>query len=233
MTAGAPEGIFGDSPARCARPEFSEALFAAPFPQGSQSWNGPAFHITELATPSAGAPVFRMEGTVTAPLPLLAAMIRESDLGDLAGSLSTWEVLESQPSAPFQQRIFYVSKLPWPFRARAFYIGNWVERPSNESFALLSTSLDPDDAICARVGRDVLGDVAFSGYFLVPLAEGQTWLRRVIGIDLHLPMPGAILRRMLTGVYRGNYAWLNEAARSDNSRFDQRMDRDPLYATLG
>jgi hypothetical protein len=223
----------GGSPVRRARREFCEALFAVPVPRRGGAPDQSVFRIAELAVPSAAAPVFCMEGAVASELPLLAAMVRESDLGDLAGSLARWEVLESQPCAPFHQRIFYVSKLPWPLRARAFHIGNWVELPGDGSFALLSMSLDPDDAVRARAGKAVWGEVSFSGYHLVPLADGRTWLRRVIGVELHLPMPRAVLGRMLAGVYRANHAWLNRTAQSDAAaRFAERMARDPLYAAL-
>jgi hypothetical protein len=174
-----------------------------------------------------------MEGAIAAPLGLVAAMIREGDLGDLAGDLACWDVIESQACDPFHQRIFYVSTLPWPFRARAFHVGNWVERPTAESFAMLAMSLEPDATLRARVRREVWGDVVFSGYFLVPLADRRTWLRRVIGVDLRLPMPRAILRRTLVQVYRQNYSWLNRTAQCDLAgRFEERMAREPLYATL-
>jgi hypothetical protein len=231
MAAGTREGIAGESPVRRTRAELCDALFAPPFPGNEQ--NGSGFRIAEIAALSAGPPVFRMEGTVAAPLRLLAAMIRESDLGSLAGSLARWNVLESQACAPFHQRIFYVSKLPWPFKDRAFYIGNWVERPTVDSLGIVSMSLEPDAEIRSGVRKEIWGEVAFSGYFLVPLDDRRTWLRRVIGVELRLPMPRGMLRRMLIQVYRGNYRWLNQAARSELAgRFEERMAKDALYATL-
>jgi hypothetical protein len=223
-----------DSPAPQARRDLCEALFDPPLPARGSAMSGGRFAINEIHDAKPGPPIFRMEGTVAAPLRLTAAMIREFDLGNLTGNLTTWAVLESGRTEPFRQRLFYVSKLPWPFRPRAFYIGNWVERPGPDSFAMLATSLEPDDAVRARVRNEVWSEVLFSGYHLIPLADRSTWLRRVIGIELALSMPRRLLRRMLIEVYRGNYKWLNEAPRSAEllRRYDERMANDPIYATL-
>jgi hypothetical protein len=222
-----------DSPAQRARRDLCEALFDAPVPASGSAVSGIPFTINEMHDAKPGPPIFRMEGPEAAPLRLVVAMIREFDLGSLTGKLATWEVLESRTTEPFQQRLFYISKLPWPFRPRAFYVGNWVERPNSDSFALLATSLDPDGSVRGRVRDEVWGDVVFSGYHLVPLAGGSTWLRRVIGVELRLPMPRRLLRRMLIEVYRGNHKWLNEAPRSMDlvRRYEARMAGDPVYAT--
>ena len=191
------------------------------------------FRIGELPDRSSISPMFWMEGVVAAPLRLVAAMVRESDLGTLAGSLARWDVLESERSEPFSQRVFYVSKLPWPFADRAFHIRSWTERPAPQSLVIQSTSLEPDDAVRARLGKAAWGKVEFSGYHLVRLAPGSTWLRRVIGVELGLPLPRGFQRWMLRQVYRGNYEWMNETARAGSlDRFEQRMASDPLYASL-
>jgi hypothetical protein len=221
-----------DSPALRARRDLCEALFESPLPSRGSATGSP-FAIREMRD-AAGPPIFRMEGTLAAPLRLAVAMIRELDLGELTGKLAASEVLESLPIEPFRQRLFYISKLPFPFRSRAFYVGNWVERPGGDSFAMLATSLDPDGAVRDRVRNEVWGEVVFSGYHFVPLDERTTWLRRVIGVELDLPLPRRLLRRMLIEVYRRNHQWLNEAPRSQDlvRRYEERMAEDPVYATL-
>ena len=174
-----------------------------------------------------------MEGTIAAPIRHVTAMIWESDLGTLAGTLTRWEVLEAETSAPFRRRVFYISKLPWPFMDRAFHIRAGVERPAPNSVGIISASVSEPD-LHDRAGSAVWGDVLFSGYHLKSLGSRTTWLRRIIGIELGLAMPRGMMRWSLIKVYRGNYRWMNQAAGSDlMRRLEERMARDPLYASLG
>ena len=214
------------------RPEFREALFQALAVTDGAFADG-TFRIAEILKRPTDPPMFWMEGTVSAPLRLVAAMIRESDLSTLAGTLLRWDVLESEAAAPFRRRIFYVSKLPWPFKNRAFHISSWFEQPTSNSFGILSTSIPSNGDMHAAAGTSVWGDVAFSGYHLVSLGPRLCWLRRVIGIELRLPMPRRLLCRSLVQVYRGNYKWMSKAACSDLVlRFEQRIANDPFYSSL-
>jgi hypothetical protein len=217
---------------KLARPELHDALFQGA-PDTIRSWTSDEFQIKEFPARDSDPPIFQMEGTISAPLALVAAMIRESDLGSLAGSLGRWDVLESERSDPFRRRVFYISKLPFPFKDRAFYMDSWVERPGPDSLGIVSVSLPADRDVCDHLGNAAWGEIVLSGYYLVQMAPRLTWLRRLIGIELGLPMPRGILRRMLINVYRGNYKWMNKAARSDLvRRFEQRMANDPLYSSL-
>ena len=50
---------------------------------------------------------------------------------------------------------------------------------------------------------------------------------------LGLPLPKALLRKILVQVYRGNYKWMNQISQSNGmSAFEQRMSGNPLYTSL-
>ena len=72
--------------------------------------------------------VHYIDGVVTAPPLDVLARVREADLSGLAGDLGLYEVLADAPTPPFTRCLRYLSRLPWPWRPRAFVVEQRFER---------------------------------------------------------------------------------------------------------
>ena len=186
--------------------------------------------VRGLRDPGARAATFTTDAWLPVPPAIVIALVREADLGPLAGELRLWDarVLDGEP---WSQHIVYVSALPWPMRDRAFAIENRVTLVEGGA-RLDSASVAPDAAERARVGGARWGKVVYSGY-LVTSERGGARLRRVIEIDLDLPLPASVERAVLEKVYADNHAWLARGVEHARApAIAARIGDDPMYAAI-
>lgn len=189
-----------------------------------------------------GGEFFLAEGVVRVPPGLACAMVRDADLTPLAGSLAEWKVTrkDAASSPPnFARCVQYTSRLPWPFANRNFEVESWF---------LPSTSLPPHLArACVYVsqtpeptGRSPLrlknvdgvdGDVEFSGYCFmsVPGSPEKCFIRRVISVDLKMPLPKWMLRSSFLRVFESDFVWMDRPPVSATDALRERIASDPAY----
>lgn len=182
----------------------------------------------------AGSPVatFVTDTWLDVPPAELTALIREADLGPLAGKLALWEASGTADVPPWSRRLLYVSALPWPLADRAFCIQSEVFLDADGSVRIESASVPADGRERERVGRAAWGSVAFSGYVIRPVSGGSR-LTRVIEVDLALALPRRLELQLLRKVYADNHAWLAEGRKHARSpAFAARMTADPMYARV-
>lgn len=182
--------------------------------------------------PGAVAATFATDAWLdVAPVDLLA-LIREADLGPLAGRLSRWEPRSIEAGSPWTQRVLYVSDLPWPFRPRVFCIESRVTLRDGGVVRIESASAEPDAGERARVSGAAWGTVVFSGYNTTP-ARGGARLQRVIEVNLGMRWPRRAEVALLSRVYAHNHAWLAGGRKHATAReFVARKERDPVYAAV-
>jgi cytochrome P450 len=188
--------------------------------------------ISGRHTPAARVATFVTDAWLDVSPAELTALVREADLGPLAGKLTLWETSGTADSPPWSRRVLYVSALPWPLSDRAFCIQSQVFLDPDGSVRIESASVPPDGREQARVGRAAWGSVAFSGYVIRPVSGGSR-LTRVIEVDLALSLPQRLERELLRKVYADNHAWLERGQQHARSpAFAARVASDPMYARV-
>ncbi len=168
-----------------------------------------------------GPATFVSEGALPGPVSLAAALIKEADLGGLAGSLRRWEPTRLSPC---QERIAYTSRLPWPLADRSFTV---LERYGGGPGEALILGQDLEGAV-AEAGT-VLGSVICSAYRIARVGTGCA-LRRLIRIELHLPLPVPWTDRLLAGTFLADLDRLRAGMARPPAGLAQRMAQEPLYA---
>lgn len=181
--------------------------------------------------PDARAATMTSDAWLDVPPAALVALIREADCGPLAGDLRSWDVREAAADS-FMQRIVYVSRLPWPFRDRAFCICSQVKLLDGGVIQIESRSVEPTADELAMGRGTFWGTVVFSGY-RIRSVRGGSHLRRVFEADLGMPLPSRIEISLLRGVFQENHRWLAEGKlHVEGAELARRMQRDPLYAAV-
>lgn len=198
--------------------------------RSAEPFQGP--RVLGRRDPAARAATFATDVWLDVPPTALVALVREADLGPLAGDLSLWEVRSSEDRPPFTERLLYVSRLPWPFRDRAFCVVSEVHLLESGAVRIASASVDPDPAEEARVSGARWASVTFSGYHLRS-ERGGARMVRVIEVDLAMGLPARLELALLKQVYTGNHKWLaGGRARAERPDFAARMSRAPVYAAI-
>ena len=151
---------------------------------------------------------FLSEGPLPGPSRQVAALIKEADLGGLAGNLRRWRAWRADPTT---ELISYTSRLPWPLADRHFSV---LERYGGGPDEALLLGQDTLGASLADIPEPLLrafmaelpeagtvgGSVLCSAYRLTPRPNG-CHLRRLTRIELHLPLPAAWTTALLARTF--------------------------------
>lgn len=188
-------------------------------------------------------PTFKAQAEIDAPPLVVAAIIKEADLGGLAGELLQWRVGRL---SPFLELVHYVTKFPPPFSARDFCVTERYGVESDGSVLVLGQDLHEGDlpmvkpsvkAIAHWQERGcVRGSVRRSGYQVSPIHRAGrvlTRLRRVIDIDLCMWVPASVCERLLARSFAQDVTRMRaQAAAFAGSKLEQRTEQDWFYKVV-
>lgn len=188
-------------------------------------------------------PTFKAEAEIDAPPLVVAAIIKEADLGGLVGELLQWRVGRL---SPFLELVHYVTRFPAPFSARDFCVTERYGVEEDGGVLVLGQDLHEGDlplvkpsvkAIAEWQERGcVRGSVRRSAYQVSPAQRGgrvNTRLRRVIDIDLCMWVPASVCERLLARSLAQDFARMRaQAAAFAGSRLQQRTDQDWFYKVV-
>lgn len=182
-----------------------------------------------------GPPTFVSEGLLPGSLLHTAALIREAELGGLAGSLRRWRVFRLSIN---QELISYTSRLPWPLSDRAFGVLETYGGDAGEALILgEDTERSSYDATHPEALRfqgeqaepgTVAGRVLCSAYRITALPEGCR-LRRLTRIELALPLPASWSKALLARTFLDDLERLRAGLRRTPPGLAERIAQDPLY----
>ncbi|KXZ41828.1 hypothetical protein GPECTOR_270g702 [Gonium pectorale] len=166
---------------------------------------------------------FLTEGEFDAPPLHLLCLVREFDLGQLAGQLLGFKLLEASVTRTLSH---YTSSLPWPFQPRwvcaamRFGVVQATGAVVSLGQSLHVASPAPAaaaDATPAPPPGATRGTVHYSFYHIQPLpaqrpgpgpgsgsGPARCRLRRIINVDMHVCLPRPLLRSSLTRHYAGD-----------------------------
>ncbi|PNG99683.1 hypothetical protein TSOC_014412, partial [Tetrabaena socialis] len=171
----------------------------------------------------------------------LACLVRDFDVGSLAGQLQDFRVLAASPSLLQAE---YVSVLPWPFEPRwlsvTMRIG--VVRGTG-AVVLLGESVR---GAAPPPGRAVTpGTVHYSYYHIAPAAPARangrasgaggvrSVMRRAINIDMRIPLPAFVVRKSLASHYAADMAAVErEVAGWEGGALQRRLREGECYRVL-
>lgn len=188
-------------------------------------------------------PTFKAEAELDAPPLVIAAMIKEADLGGLTGELVQWRVGRL---TPFIELVHYVTKLPAPYSARDFCVTERYGVQGDGTVLVLGQDLQDGDlplvkpsvkAIAGWQERGcVRGAVRRSGYEVTPVRrDGRltTRVRRVLSVDLDLWMPAAVYERLLARTLAQDFGRMTaQAATFAGSALERRTQEDWFYQVV-
>lgn len=188
-------------------------------------------------------PTFKAEAELDAPPLVVAAIIKEADLGGLAGELLQWRVGRL---SPFLELVHYVTKFPPPFSARDFCVTERYGVESDGTVLVLGQDLHDGDlplikpsvkAISQWQERGcVRGSVRRSGYQVSPVRrDGRvaTRLRRVLDIDLCMWVPAAVCERLIARNLAQDFERMRaQAAAFAGSALEKRTEQDWFYKVV-
>ena len=160
-----------------------------------------------------GATAFQVEGPVAASPEDVVSYVREAELSGLAGELARYEVLRESDAPPYARVVAYATRLPWPFRARAFVVEQTFSR---EGDAIVVDSRSVAAPWAGAPQGCVPGRVVYSGY-RVESRGARTLLRRIIAADLDAFIPG------LRSALQRHYA-------RDHERFGAELPTEAAHA---
>ncbi|KAG2448654.1 hypothetical protein HYH02_006011 [Chlamydomonas schloesseri] len=158
--------------------------------------------------------------------------VRDFDLGKLAGELKHFKVLSSTPEL---QRVEYVSVLPWPFEPR-WALADMRFGVVKETGALIVLGESVPDT--TPPAGHTLGTVLYSYYHISPHPSGDAnrcVVRRAINVDMHLPLPGFVVRKSLAAHYYADMGLVDkdlEPATWQASGLAKRLADGPAYAAI-
>lgn len=170
---------------------------------------------------------FFSEGVVHCDQLTLLALVKESDLGSLAGALTRWQVTSH---TPFSDSLFYTSCLPWPFNRRWFSIHQTVAIDSSSD--ILFVGFDNNLPDTTKDINDVQGHVLFSFYRIKKISEKSSLLRRAININLDTYIPDYILNSSLIDNYLNDLINLKTASCNLPKELIDRIEKKEIYQTV-
>lgn len=192
----------------------------------------------------AGGASFVSEGAISGPMRVVAGLIKEAEIGGLAGALRRWRSFRASPCV---ELVSYTSRLPWPLADRSFGV---LERYGGGPEEALILGQDAVDAVLDEVSAAVPaavrqayeaevaeagtvdGSVRCSAYRIVPEGAGCR-LRRLTRIDLRLPLPEAWTEALLARTFLEDLEKLRAGAARPPEGLAARMAADPIYAVWG
>lgn len=184
-----------------------------------------------------GAPSWMVsQGALPGPVEQAAALIKETDLGGLAGDLRRWRVFRGSPCL---ELVSYTSRLPWPLADRSFgvlerYGGRggaaWILGQDTLGDALRGLPPSLVEAYQGEVAEPgtVGGSVICSAYRLWRAGSGCV-LRRLTRIELHLPLPGTWTEALLARTFLDDLVKLRRGLASPPDGLMARLGADPIY----
>ena len=179
---------------------------------------------------------------IKADLLTLVALIRESQLGSLAGKLLLWNPVDK---SPFERQIHYCSYFPFPFQNRDFCIkehcGGIQDSDGQVSIVLLNYDADEKSYMQRLYPSDINqelmaeflksnkihGNVNYSIYFITKISDDECKLRRYFSINMHLPwsFPRFAQDKALGNVFMENIQWI----RSEAGKYKTHQDLPEPY----
>lgn len=166
-----------------------------------------------------------------APASRLVALVREFDVGKLAGQLSDFHVHSSSPSLT---RVEYVSSLPWPFEPRWILADMQfgVDRTTGH-YLILGRSV-PGAQVPADKPHTSLGTVHYSMYIIEPRGEDRCVMRRAINVDMHIKLPSFVIRKSLVAHYISDMAVVEKelGRKWPGSELERRFGERECYRLL-
>ncbi|KAG2497995.1 hypothetical protein HYH03_004254 [Edaphochlamys debaryana] len=162
-----------------------------------------------------------------APLLHLVTLIREFDLGKLAGDLKSFTVTENTPE---RVTVEYTSILPWPFEPR------WIR--ATMRYGVLDSGavviLGESVPGASPPAGSTLGTVHYSFYHISPAGPSKCVLRRAICVDMHLPLPAFVIRKSLAAHYASDMALIDKdvGAAWESSGLAERLAKGACYRAM-
>ena len=185
---------------------------------------------------AAGPSWFVSQGALAGPVERAAALIKEADLGGLAGDLRRWRVFRGSPCL---ELVSYASRLPWPLADRSFGVLERYGGRAGEACILGQDTVGdalqdlPPPLLAAYQAEraepgTVGGSVICSAYRFWTAGSGCL-LRRLTRIELHLPLPGAWTEALLGRTFLDDLQKLRRGLAAPPEGLHARMSADPIY----
>lgn len=178
------------------------------------------------------------------------SLVRESQLGALAGDLHFWNVKQLTPTC---RQVHYCSNFPPPMDKRDFCILEHCGVLDDDSLVLVN--YNATDGIIHSIfdtpnhkeqlkrfneSPFIHGTVFYSVYQFKKLDENTIQLNRYFNIDMKLPwlLPRFMSDKALTGVFKENIDWIRENLKQYKQvdtlpeSYQQVIQSDPLYSLI-
>ncbi len=159
------------------------------------------------------------------------SLVREFDVGKLAGQLDDFHVHSASPSLT---RVEYVSSLPWPFEPRWILADMQfgVDRTTGH-YLILGRSV-PGAQVPAGKSHTSLGTVHYSMYIIEPKGEDRCVMRRAINVDMHIKLPSFVIRKSLVSHYISDMAVVEKelGRKWPGSELERRFGERECYRLL-
>lgn len=180
------------------------------------------------------------------------SLLRESQLGALAGDVLFWDSCNISPT---HRQVHYCSVFPAPMEKRDFCISELTGILEDNSLVLMNFDANSDGLIRSRFPATdsneeqlqkylsspyIHGNVFFSVYHLEQLDESHFQLTRFFCLDMKLTwfFPRVLQEKALCDVFKQNIDWIRGQLRGYKKHEDlppgyqEVMEREEIYSLL-
>lgn len=168
---------------------------------------------------------FICEGTIETNVLTLLGLIKESDIGSLAGNLINWDNVSLNA---FSHIVNYRSSLPWPLYSRSFSVRQ-IFAVDDKDILFIGFNSPNDYNYKLNKHNSVIGNCIFSFYRIKILSDNKCLLRRALNIDLHLMIPDKWLLAQYADRYLKDFEIIRKSCNRISNDLEMRLQTQAIY----